>query len=313
MKELYTKLTLLRKLADSLERFHEGTTIGSLAGGVIGAVGGVTSIVGLVLAPFTLGASLIVTGVGVGVGVVGGVTAGASNVTNMVNQTSDRKAIHSIIKEFEQKINAVVIWLQEISNSLQIISKQFPQTDEMGTSTKDENLKSLGFRAGKGLCGITELIRLTRVMSIGKIAAQASRAMRAVEVAGGVLAGLFVAVDIFFIAVDAKEIHNIKQAREAEKKSTESETNDTLSTSENATLQSSSVMEEFNTEKMSKQPDQSASEKTRIRSEIMKFVHSVREAADNLEKILNELKTTILFMSSVHEEDDLEWQSMELI
>uniref|UniRef100_A0A3B3VCH8 Uncharacterized protein n=1 Tax=Poecilia latipinna TaxID=48699 RepID=A0A3B3VCH8_9TELE len=183
VEDLQEKLERLRALADGLERVHEGTTIGSLAGGVIGAVGGITSIVGLVLAPFTLGASLIVTGVGVGVGVVGGVTAGASNITNMVNQSSDRKAVRSIIKEIEKKISA-------------------------------ENLRRVGVRAGRGLGGIAELVRLVRVANIGQLAAQTSRAVRVAEVATGVLSGLFVAVDIFFIAMDAKEIHHIKEARE---------------------------------------------------------------------------------------------------
>lgn len=123
----------LRGVADDLERVHQGATIGSLAGGVSGVVGGITSIVGLILAPFTLGASLIVTGVGVGVGAFGGVTAGASNITNMVNQSSDHKVVRSIIKEFEEKINAVVTWLQEISNSLQTI-RSLCDTPDTGDS-----------------------------------------------------------------------------------------------------------------------------------------------------------------------------------
>uniref|UniRef100_A0A3Q3FHT6 Uncharacterized protein n=1 Tax=Kryptolebias marmoratus TaxID=37003 RepID=A0A3Q3FHT6_KRYMA len=243
MEELQSKLEQLRTLADGLERVHEGTTVGSLTGGVIGAVGGITSIVGLILSPFTLGASLIVTGVGVGVCALGGVAAGASNITNMVNQSSDRKSIDSIIKDFNQKINAVVTWLLEISSSLQTIS-QCPQTSEIDDSFRDEALKRLGCRAGKGLGGIAELIRLTSVLNIGKIAAQTSRAVRVAEVATGVLSGLFIAVDIFFIAMDAKEIHHIKQAREADNKgacssNSNTETNDTVSSSDQTTLLSS--------------------------------------------------------------------------
>ncbi len=41
---------------------------------------------GAILAPFTFGASLIVTGVGIGVGVAGGVTGAASSITNTVKQ-----------------------------------------------------------------------------------------------------------------------------------------------------------------------------------------------------------------------------------
>ncbi|KAL1272055.1 hypothetical protein QQF64_031071 [Cirrhinus molitorella] len=62
------------RITDSMESAHYSATAGSLSGSVIGAAGGITALVGLILAPFTLGASLIVTGVGVGVGVAGGVT-----------------------------------------------------------------------------------------------------------------------------------------------------------------------------------------------------------------------------------------------
>ncbi|RXN03279.1 serine threonine- kinase Nek4-like protein [Labeo rohita] len=64
-----------KNITDSLEEIHRKCTIGSLSGSVIGAAGGITAIVGAILAPFTLGASLIVTGVGIGVSVAGGITA----------------------------------------------------------------------------------------------------------------------------------------------------------------------------------------------------------------------------------------------
>lgn len=103
MEELQITLYKLRTLADGLESMHKGTTIGSLTGGVIGAAGGITSIVSLILAPFTLGASLIVTGVGIGVAVAGGATAGVSNITNMVNQSTDCLAIKNIIRSSRRR------------------------------------------------------------------------------------------------------------------------------------------------------------------------------------------------------------------
>lgn len=166
MEELQTKLDVLRALADGLERVHQGATIGSLAGGVIGMVGGITSIVGLILSPFTLGASLIVTGVGVGVGAVGGVTAGASNITNMVNQAYDRKAVQSIIKEIDQKINAAVTWLQEISNSLQTIRSRCDIHNTDDSNLNDDYLVRLGLRAGRSIGGTAEILRLVQVMNM---------------------------------------------------------------------------------------------------------------------------------------------------
>ncbi|XP_044219750.1 serine/threonine-protein kinase kin-29-like [Thunnus albacares] len=315
VKELQIKLDKLRDVADSLERVHQGTTIGSLAGGVIGAVGGITSIVGLILAPFTLGASLIVTGVGIGVGTLGGVTAGASNVTNMVNQSSDRKAIRSIIKEFDQKMNAVVIWLEEINNSLQKIRSRSESVDTEAGNLQQENLFRAGVRAGRGLGGIAELLRLVQVMNIGKIAAQVSRAVRVAEVATGALSGLFVAADIFFIAMDAREIHHIRQARasmETNVPVSETDASDLMATSDQHTLLPSPFMQEVTSDTSGTQ-DQSSSNTTQIRSEIMKFVISIRETADKLQKVLDELKSIILFIHPPQDERALEQQDMELM
>ncbi|MED6284584.1 hypothetical protein CHARACLAT_020615, partial [Characodon lateralis] len=314
-KELQIKLEKLRSLADGLERVHEGTTIGSLTGGVVGAVGGITSIVGLILAPFTLGTSLIVTGVGVGVGAVGGVTAGASNITNVINQSSGRKAVRRIIKDFKQKLCAVVSWLLEIESSLQTISSSCAQACDADGNFIKENLR-IGFTAGRGLSGITELIRLVKVLNIGKITAQMSRVVRVAEAATGVLSGLFVAVDIFFIAMDAKEIHHIRKGREVEGTVTaspqsEDENDNPAPTSDMTMLLNGSLMQKSNLAENNQASNQSAPKKADIRSEVMKFVKSVREAAENLEKVLGELKTAIQSIPSFQESNELERQNME--
>nr|XP_020480084.1 apolipoprotein L3-like [Monopterus albus] len=299
----------LRTVADGLERVHQGTTIGSLTGGVIGAMGGITSIVGLILAPFTLGTSLIVTGVGVGVSTLGGAAAGASNITNMVNQSSDRKAVRSIIKEFEEKINAVVTWLQEIYNSLQEIRNRFESADTIDRNSSENQLARLGLRAGRGLGGISELVRLVQVVNIGRIAAQATRAVRVAETVTGVLSGLFIAVDIFFIAMDAKEIHHIRQAKAAEERTASqpmfvNETEDSVSTFDNAAL----VVNESDSAEAdtSEEQNQSSSKATQTRSELMKFVKSVREAADNLQGVLDELRSMSSSIPSFGDEIELE-------
>ncbi|XP_026186503.1 serine/threonine-protein kinase 4-like [Mastacembelus armatus] len=323
LEDLQIKLTTLRELADSLERVHQGATIGSLAGGVIGAVGGVTSIVGLILSPFTLGASLVVTGVGVGVSVLGGVTAGASNITNMVNQSSDRKAVRSIIKEFEEKISAVVTWLQEISNSLQTIRNRYDSvnTPDTGESRiNNSNLARLGLRAGKGLSATAELVRLIQAVNIGKIAAQGSRAVRLAEAATGVFSALFLAVDIFFIAMDAKEIHHIRQAKAVEedaasKPVSNAETDDSVTTFDRAALvlNETKCAENELEHDTSEAQDQSATNNTPVRSEIMRFVQSIRQAADNLERVLAELENITSCVSLCEDVRELEWQDMEFM
>ncbi|XP_049898989.1 apolipoprotein L3-like [Epinephelus moara] len=303
VEDLQTMVDKLRDVADSLERRHQGTTIGSLTGGVIGAMGGITSIVGLILAPFTLGVSLIVTGVGIGASAAGGVAAGASSITNIVNQSSNRKAVRSIIKKIQQKLNSVVCWHQEICYSLQRIRSRCDSAgitgDKESELSQDDPFKWGCIRAGKGLGGIAELVRLVQVMNMGKVAAQGARAVRVAEVATGVFSALFLAVDVFFIAMDAKEIHHIRQAKAASERQgtpsesvSETDTSNSVSTFDQAPLMRSSSTEVItNMAELESDRSEAQDQSPPIRSEIMRFVHSIRQAADDLQKVLDELKS----------------------
>ncbi|KAG5261171.1 hypothetical protein AALO_G00300860 [Alosa alosa] len=275
--ELQESLQKLRALADGLENVHFGTTVGSLTGGVIGAAGGITSIVGLILAPFTLGASLIVTGVGVGIAVAGGATAGVSNITNMVNQSTDRYNVKNVIREFQEKMNSVVVSLQHICEGLEALNLSAENGNGPGTGTTGDMAKA-GVRIGRGLGGIPELMRLAQVANIGKVAAQTARAVRAVEVATGIFSAFFLAVDVFFIAMDAKEIHDIRQTW-AEASTPESPVQLKVLDAED-----SEIVEEG---------------KPEVKSETMKFVLQIRETATQLEEILDELNDIITFLPKV--------------
>ncbi|XP_048826951.1 apolipoprotein L3-like [Brienomyrus brachyistius] len=211
-KNLYDRdvddlLSLVEKLemtAEGLERVHLRTTVGSRTRGVIGAAGGVTTVVGLILAPVTLAASLIVNGVGIGVAVAGGVTSAVSNVTNMVNQSMDRKTIEAILSEYREKMEPILMSVEGMRTGTENLK-------ENESYTNVANMTQTASRAGRGLGGIAELVRLVQVVNVGKVAAQAARAVRVAEAFTGVLSALFIALDVYFIVKDAKEIHNIRQ------------------------------------------------------------------------------------------------------
>ncbi|XP_056156069.1 apolipoprotein L1-like [Lampris incognitus] len=277
IEKLPSSLVELGTLADGLEKLHQGTTIGSLTGGVIGAAGGITSIVGLILSPFTLGASLVVTGVGIGVAVTGGATAGISNITNMVNQSSDRQAIRSIVQEFDERMSFVVTCLQVINEGLEML-KQHGDCPESEEGNNDSLKRSKLFaNVGKGLGGIGELVRLIQVVRLGKIAAQTAKVLRVAEVATGVLATLFLAIDVFFIAMDAKEIHHIREAQ-AENV-----------THEGSTSRLQLMEEEFDDEGAS----HTDTKTERIKSETMKFVYKIRQTVQHLQGVVNELNEVV--------------------
>ncbi len=280
--ESKVSLKVLEELADGLERVHFNTTVSSLTGGVIGLAGGITSIVGLILTPFTLGASLIVTGVGIGVAVAGGVTAGVSNITKMVNQRSNRQKIKMLITELQEKITSTSCCIQNIQTAVEMQQREIATSNQSWSNAQsgEETLASAGARLGRGLAGIPELVRLTQVASVGRVAAQTARAVRVAEAASGVLSGLFVAVDIFFIALDAREIHKLRRdydmmANQQESTNTESESSQTADNES-----------EHNDTQYPPSPNNNEQE---LQSEIMIFVKKIRVTVEELNKNLNEL------------------------
>ncbi|KAI2645903.1 Serine/threonine-protein kinase Nek1 [Labeo rohita] len=283
IKTLYRTLEELRALADDLERVHFNTTVGSLTGGVIGLAGGITSVVGLVLSPFTMGASLIVTGVGIGTAVAGGVTAGASNITNMVNQNTNRNKIKMLIKEFQEKITSTVCCIQNIQIAVETLERQFSTSDDSFSNTRSG--ANAGARLGRGLGGIPEILRVIEVVNVGKVAAQAARAVRVAEAATGVLSALFVAVDVFFVFLDSREIHNIRQdcaLRESRRESHATSTQTSESTDQTSNISDTTNLLPSN-----------AQQTEELKSETMKFVTKIKETTEELQKIVDTLRDAV--------------------
>ncbi|XP_008298897.1 apolipoprotein L3-like [Stegastes partitus] len=74
----------LRCIADNLDKVSKGTKIAGITGGATTVAGGVAAAAGVILSPFTLGASLALTAVGVGVAAAGGVTGASAAIANKV-------------------------------------------------------------------------------------------------------------------------------------------------------------------------------------------------------------------------------------
>ncbi|KAK7171237.1 hypothetical protein R3I94_001237 [Phoxinus phoxinus] len=194
---------------DSLEEIHRKCTIGSLSGAVIGAAGGITALVGAILAPFTFGASLIVTGVGIGVGVAGGATGAASNITNSVKQKTLREKFENIQQNYKKASEPILKSLKTL-RKVMIKLTRFRDFDRSSTVDKVQ----MSWRMGRiAVAGVTEFVTLGMLANFGSIAVRAASVGRAVAAASGVLSAILVIVDVAFIVKDAREIHRIRQGR----------------------------------------------------------------------------------------------------
>ncbi|XP_018543408.1 uncharacterized protein LOC108890856 isoform X2 [Lates calcarifer] len=98
---LWQSIIMLHAIADDISEFHHKAKIAGITGGTTTAVGGVTAIAGLALAPFTFGASLVITAVGVGVATAGGITSASAAISDNVNNMHDRKKVETVLQEYE--------------------------------------------------------------------------------------------------------------------------------------------------------------------------------------------------------------------
>uniref|UniRef100_A0A3Q2NTY4 Si:cabz01007807.1 n=1 Tax=Fundulus heteroclitus TaxID=8078 RepID=A0A3Q2NTY4_FUNHE len=103
-ESLWEHVILLHALADDISEFHHKARIAGISGGTTTAVGTVTAITGLALAPFTFGASLVVAAVGVGVATAGGITSASAAISDNVHDKNERKKIEALLQEYEERL-----------------------------------------------------------------------------------------------------------------------------------------------------------------------------------------------------------------
>ncbi|KAM8897928.1 uncharacterized protein apold1b isoform 2-T3 [Spinachia spinachia] len=206
---LQQRILELMSVADSADLFHKKTVTASVGGGVASVAGSITTITGLILAPFTAGASLIVTAVGIGVATAGGVASASANITDTVHSKTDRKKVEKIIQDYEDQMKDIRECLEFLQEGMELLEEWNFEAYAENISKKhlNQNVKHVmkeGGRAGKALVINTEsLINTVQVLSAAGGAAKAAQVM---SVTTGVMSGLFLALDLFFLAKDAKEL-----------------------------------------------------------------------------------------------------------
>ena len=90
----------MREIADHLDEVARDVGISKIVGGVAGVAGGVLCIVGIALAPFTLGASAIVSAVGISVGLAGGLTSTGAAIAEAVYDKTDKDKFREKFEKF---------------------------------------------------------------------------------------------------------------------------------------------------------------------------------------------------------------------
>lgn len=93
--------------ADAADQFHKRTVTAAVGGGVASVCGSVATITGLILAPFTFGASIIVTAVGISVATAGSIASATANITDTVHSNMDCKKVEKMIQGYQEEIKDI--------------------------------------------------------------------------------------------------------------------------------------------------------------------------------------------------------------
>ncbi|XP_043917860.1 apolipoprotein L1-like [Protopterus annectens] len=192
--------------ADNLDEFHKGSTAASISGNAVSAAGGITAVVGACLAPFTLGASLIVSIVGISVAALGSGTTVIAKTVDFVKKKKLCKEFQSMIEENikndtenlqnkVEKIKSVIDRLLYLKSVLDKDNACLPDTLL--------NVDDLAPEASFEFSRLAGLLGSARAVSVGLAALT-----RIAHVATGVLSGLFLILDAVFITQDAKDLHS---------------------------------------------------------------------------------------------------------
>ncbi|XP_019203205.1 glutamic acid-rich protein isoform X2 [Oreochromis niloticus] len=209
-ESLWQHVIDLNAIADGLDKFSKNTKIAQITGGSTSAIGGVTTVTGLALAPVTMGTSLIVTAVGLGIAAAGGLTSAGAGISNQVNNTMDRKKVEKIVQDYQEKMEDLNKCLTFIKQGIENL-RRFDLI-KMKNSAYNQDFPALtsrfyedGAMAGKAiLINANEIMRFVQIAHVA--GSTAARAVQIASMATGVLTGLFVVMDIYFVSKDSKEL-----------------------------------------------------------------------------------------------------------
>ncbi|XP_071397211.1 apolipoprotein L1 isoform X2 [Centroberyx affinis] len=208
-ESLWQHVIDLNGIADALDKFNKNTKIAQITGGSTSAIGGVATIAGLALAPITMGTSLIVTAVGLGVATAGGLTSAGAGISNQVNNSMDRKKVEKIVEDYQEKIADLNKCMMFIKQGIENLRKFDLMKMKKHAYNRDfpalNNIYEDGAMVGKAiLINANEIMRVVQIANVA--GSTAARAVQIASMATGVLTGLFVGMDIYFVAKDSKEL-----------------------------------------------------------------------------------------------------------
>ncbi|XP_055459040.1 apolipoprotein L3-like [Psammomys obesus] len=210
-RKLQANISRLRALADHLDQVHRRCTISNVVADSTSTASGVLGIVGLALAPVTVGGSLLLSATGLGLGTVSVLTGAATMVVEEASRWSAEAEAKRLVADTMDTLKTVFV----LGKSLLKLSRK--------TYDVIKNLKRLGqnirairvARANPRLVADAKLLMTTRLIPArradqvwnafgGTTLAMAKKA----RIRGAAIAGVFLVVDGYHLVKNSMHLYD---------------------------------------------------------------------------------------------------------
>ena len=219
----------LEELATKLHEHHRNVNISTITGASMGTIGGILSVAGLIAAPFTFGAGIVVSIVGAAIGGAGGLVMSGSKVAEIILEKLGLKEVQEAIEDDCKACNKLQEQLDSLENVISSLAELVKQLqgdkvllrelegsgfeflsqrisyEEIGASTEERvEFGARFFRAATSAATISASAAATA----GAVARSAAIAgTRAAHVAGSVISAALLPLDITLLVKSSLELH----------------------------------------------------------------------------------------------------------
>lgn len=220
----------LDELASKLHEHHRNVNITTITGAGMGTVGGVLSIAGLIAAPFTFGAGIVVSLIGAGIGGAGGLVMSGSKVAEIILTKLGLKDVQLAIDEdrdactnLQQQLDSLESFISDLAGFLKPLHDDAVLMRELEGSgscfeflhnlypndytTSAEEKVEFGARFFRTLSSAAT-VSASAFATAGALARSAALAgTRVAHIAGSVISAALLPLDITLLVKSSLELH----------------------------------------------------------------------------------------------------------
>ncbi|XP_027397583.1 apolipoprotein L3-like isoform X1 [Bos indicus x Bos taurus] len=205
------------ELADKVEKVHKGCTISNVMAHSTGAVSGILTIVGLALAPVTMGASVALLATGIGLGAAAGVTSVSTSIIERVKRSSAETEASRMMSTVVKKWKVLLEVLKSNPHIVDTKKEEAVQCIEMHTHAMETGNANPGSAANASIYMSPGRISYPAIQHIETgFKATALTITKGARIVGLAAAGVFLLVDVGFLVKESIHLHDGAKTEAAE-------------------------------------------------------------------------------------------------